>query len=132
MDPDISLRTASQKCFCCGYITLRDPPAGEICPLCDWEDDQVQLANLLTGGGANGGSLLEYQRRSLVRWPLSVNEVTDEGDTYHRDRLWRPLSKEEIEFYASHTDNGHAWAFKGVLSLDECYWVRSPVSGDSA
>ena len=41
MDADISLRTASQKCFCCGYITLHDPPAGEICPLCDWEDDAL-------------------------------------------------------------------------------------------
>ena len=41
MDADISLRTASQKCFCCGYITLRDPPAGEICPLCDWEDEAL-------------------------------------------------------------------------------------------
>ena len=58
MDPDISLRTASQKCFCCGYITLRDPPAGEICPLCDWEDDALpeHLIEEL-GGGANHGLL---------------------------------------------------------------------------
>ena len=58
MDADISLRTASQKCFCCGYITLRDPPAGEICPLCDREDDALpeHLIEEL-GGGANHGLL---------------------------------------------------------------------------
>jgi hypothetical protein len=86
----------------------------------------------LTGGGANRESLLEYQTRSVARWPLSVKEVTEEGETYRRDLRWRPLSKAEIEFYAARTDNGRAWKFKGVVSLDECYWVRSPVSGDPA
>ena len=92
----------------------------------------MQLANPLTGGGANGESLLEYQTRSIARWPLSVTEVTEEGQTYRRDHRWRPLSKEEIEFYWASTDNGRAWVFKGVVSLDQCYWVRSPAPGDSA
>ena len=121
-------------CPSCGFLTVGEPCYGTygICPLCDWEDDQVQLANPLTGGGANRESLLEYQARSVARWPLSVKEVTEKGETYRRDLRWRPLSKAEIEFYAARTDNGRAWKFKGVVSLDECYWMRSPASGDPA
>ena len=119
-------------CPSCGFLTVGEPCYGTygICPLCDWEHDQVQLANPLTGGGANRESLLEYQVRSVARWPLSVKEVTEEAETYRRDVRWRPLSKAEIEFYAARTDTGRAWKFKGVVSLDECYWVRSPVSVD--
>lgn len=121
-------------CPSCGFLTVGKPCYGTygICPLCGWEDDQVQLANPLTGGGANRESLLDYQTRSLVRWSLAVAEVAGKGKTYRRDPRWRPLSKEEIAFYASHTDNGRAWVFKSVVLLDECYWVRSPVSGGSA
>jgi hypothetical protein len=120
-------------CPSCGFLTVGEPCYGTygICPLCDWEDDQVQLANPLTGGGANRESLREHQQRSVTRWPLTVKEVTEDGETYRRDLRWRPLSKEEVEFYASRTNNGHAWVFNGVVSLDECYWLRSPVSGGS-
>lgn len=131
-----ALATPSTELPCpsCGFLTVGESCYGTygICPLCDWEDDQVQLANPLTGGGANRESLLEYQNRSLARWPLSVKEVTEEGETFRRDHRWRPLSKEEIEFYAARTNNGRAWSFKGVVSMDECYWVQSPVSGGSA
>ncbi len=68
MDPDISLRTASQKCFCCGYITLRDPPAGEICPLCDWEDEALPepLIEELRDG-ANHGFFIQGGANNRVR-----------------------------------------------------------------
>lgn len=46
-------------CPCCGYLTLSEPPSGtfEICPVCDWEDDNVQFNNIDFEGGANENSL---------------------------------------------------------------------------
>jgi len=49
------------KCICCGYYTLEEEPNGsfEICPVCFWEDDNVQNKNESYEGGANRISLKE-------------------------------------------------------------------------
>lgn len=54
---------AKYPCPCCGYRTLPEPAGGtyEICPVCYWEDDKVQLAHPDLQGGANDVSLLEAQ-----------------------------------------------------------------------
>jgi hypothetical protein len=46
-------------CPCCGYLTLSERPPGtfEICPVCNWEDDDVQYNNIDFEGGANEKSL---------------------------------------------------------------------------
>jgi hypothetical protein len=51
-------------CACCGFHTM-DLPAGDtymICPVCGWEDDQVQFADLDHWGGANHVSLSQDGR----------------------------------------------------------------------
>lgn len=47
------------KCECCGYYTLPEKSTGNynICPVCYWEDDIVQLNDLDFEGGANDESL---------------------------------------------------------------------------
>jgi len=42
-------------CACCGFLTISDPEPGtfEICPVCNWEDDDVQYENINFSGGAN-------------------------------------------------------------------------------
>lgn len=47
------------KCVCCGYYTMESEPPGtfEICPVCFWEDDNVQFDDPEYEGGANGISL---------------------------------------------------------------------------
>ena len=49
------------KCPCCGYYTLSEKAGGtfEICPVCFWEDDRIQLEHPDLAGGANGISLNE-------------------------------------------------------------------------
>ena len=49
----------SFKCPCCGYLTISEKPPGtfEICPVCKWEDDDVQFNNHSFTGGANRVSL---------------------------------------------------------------------------
>lgn len=51
-------------CPCCGYKTLREIPVGtyNICEVCFWEDDPIQLDNPDSVGGANKVSLRQGQR----------------------------------------------------------------------
>ncbi len=51
------------SCPCCGYRVFEAPSGSyDICPICCWEDDSVQLAFPDMAGGANNCSLLEGQR----------------------------------------------------------------------
>ena len=67
-------------CPCCGYLTLSEPPPGtfEICPVCNWEDDNVQFNNIDFEGGANEESLREARQNfqkfgaSLLRFLKQV------------------------------------------------------------
>jgi len=47
------------KCPCCNNYTLENEPPGsfEICPVCFWEDDNVQFLYQDYEGGANDISL---------------------------------------------------------------------------
>ena len=46
-------------CPCCGYLTFDEMPDGtyDICPVCFWEDDPIQLQDPQYEGGANRVSL---------------------------------------------------------------------------
>jgi hypothetical protein len=71
-------------CPCCGFLTFYEEPNGTfaICPVCYWEDDNIQLENPDYEGGANAFSLnqcrknysefgaVERRLLSLVRPPL--------------------------------------------------------------
>lgn len=51
-------------CPCCGYLTLEEPANNtfSICPVCSWEDDELQNRNPNLVGGANEESLNEARR----------------------------------------------------------------------
>jgi hypothetical protein len=51
-------------CYCCGYLTRAEESPGtfEICPVCGWEDDNVQCNDESYEGGANGISLQQARR----------------------------------------------------------------------
>ncbi|MGB7305585.1 MAG: CPCC family cysteine-rich protein, partial [Burkholderiaceae bacterium] len=53
-------------CPSCGFKIFSDLPGTyEICDICNWEDDHVQLRHPGMRGGANRKSLLESQREIL-------------------------------------------------------------------
>lgn len=56
--------TQGFPCACCGFLTISDPQPGtfEICPVCYWEDDNVQFNNIDFKGGANEESLREARQ----------------------------------------------------------------------
>jgi hypothetical protein len=75
-------------CVCCGYLTLDEAPSNtfQFCPVCFWEDDDVQFGDPSFEGGANRVSLhdaranyaafgaVDQPARAHVRPPL-LDEV---------------------------------------------------------
>jgi hypothetical protein len=76
--------TGRYACPCCSYLTRSEESPGTfvICPVCCWEDDNVQYDDPTYQGGANGVSLdnaianfrlfgaCSLEDRSRVRKPL--------------------------------------------------------------
>lgn len=55
------------KCPCCGFYTFNERPDGsyDICPVCFWEDDYIQLNDENFAGGANKVSLVQARKNFL-------------------------------------------------------------------
>jgi len=66
------------KCPCCECLTLNSPPPGdfEICPVCYWEDDNVQYADPFFEGGANEPSL-DQARNNFQKFGASSKDFID-------------------------------------------------------
>ncbi|RQP21439.1 CPCC family cysteine-rich protein [Piscinibacter terrae] len=105
-------------CPCCGFLTLEGEYGSyAICPVCDWEDDPVQLANPASAGGANSRSLAEAQSAAMARYPASV-EV---AGGYGRSSGWRPLSSAELEAANARRAVKH-WYATAIVLEPEAYW----------
>jgi len=109
-------------CPSCGFLTVEDEIYGTytICEVCGWEDDQVQLANPCSGGGANLESLYERQQKTVNEVPLEIKEYKG----IMRSSTWRPLNKQEVQEFTAQTKEKH-WANKGVLYESEVYWNKN-------
>ncbi len=88
-----------------------------ICPLCDWEDDSVQLANPTSEGGANKRSLLQAQQASIEKYPVHVQLAGG----FRRSTSWRPLLPLEIESSNLKKEAKH-WHTTAALAESEAYW----------
>src|SRR5436853_6532535 len=74
-------------CPVCGYLVFKEPPGSfSICDVCNWEDDNIQIRHPRMRGGANGGSILDYQKGSKAWAP---------GPSLLRDPGWRMLGPQE-------------------------------------
>jgi hypothetical protein len=81
---------------CCGYTIFAEPAGShDICSICFWEDDIVQLGFPTMRGGANTLSLYESQLHYLasgVSDPRFVNNVRQPTAADGKDREWRPFN----------------------------------------
>lgn len=109
-------------CPACGFLTIAEESFGsyQICPVCSWEDDCVQLANPACGGGANRESLIDAQARALLQYPLSENQVAG----FKRDKSWRPLNSIEIAT-AKKECSEKVWKNHAVIHVVNAYWCKS-------
>ncbi len=82
-------------CPCCGFRTLHEFPGSyEICKVCFWEDDPVQLLDPAYRGGANTLSLKESQenfKKLRVSDDRFIKSVRPPGPDEERDPQWRPV-----------------------------------------
>lgn len=81
-------------CPCCGYHTLREQPPGtfQTCPVCLWDDDNIQFEDPTYEGGANRVSLRQA-RKSFRRHGASDKR-------YRRHvRLPRPDEQPRLRSY---------------------------------
>lgn len=112
------MKTNLYTCPVCGFVTFVEPPGSfELCGVCDWEDDGVQLANPACSGGANSQSLIEAQEEAIETYPLSIKEVKG----FTRNPKWRPLTDEEKEKYTKQSGVKY-WLNVAVVSEEESYW----------
>lgn len=115
----------SYPCPCCGHLTFDEPPGSyEICSVCFWEDDNIQLRWPDWPGGANKPSLIEAQQifqrigaceeRLLphVR-PATADEPLDPG--------WRPIDLDGDSFEPRDQEDRAPWP----IDLTVLYWWRS-------
>ncbi len=65
------------KCPCCSNFTLGEEPPGtfEICPVCRWEDDNVQFNDPCFEGGANKVSLKQARENFLKFGASSIEHI---------------------------------------------------------
>lgn len=84
-------------CPCCGYKTFEEKPGNyEICPICYWEDDYVQLADPQFSGGANKVSLIEAQKNYIeiqVSEKRFLSKIRMPSKSDRKDEKWFPISK---------------------------------------
>lgn len=106
--------SAPYPCPCCGYRVFAEPPGSyAICPVCDWEDDALQLEYADTlSGGANAKTLLQAQL------DFAAGAARDRKSAAPRDPLWRPIDPRLDTFECF--DGGGA----GAPNVDESlyYW----------
>lgn len=89
-------------CVCCGYKTLSDYPGSyEICPICFWEDDQIQILDPWYEGGANRPCLSQAQENFAKLGACessAIPHVRKPLATDHRDPQWRPVRESDRSF----------------------------------
>ena len=105
-------------CPSCGFLMFSEGVGSyEICGICGWEDDDVQLKYPGMRGGANGGSLKEYQDKILKKIPLNIKEY----DGNKRDSKWRPLRDAEV--INSDKGTGINYFHAAGEEISQYYWL---------
>jgi hypothetical protein len=107
-------------CPSCGFLVFAEPPGSyDVCPVCGWEDDGVQLEAPGFAGGANRDSLYEHQQCVALRLaPLGVDVLHG----FRRAVDWRPARPDEAT--ADLPDPRPSWRDDAVY-----YWRRAPPAG---
>jgi len=103
----MAARPGRYPCPCCGYLVFEEEPGSyDICPICFWEDDLLQLRFADAAGGANRVSLREGQRAYIAAGACEarfVGYVRQPTDADQRDLGWRLLDPARDNVEDAHT-----------------------------
>jgi hypothetical protein len=114
-------------CPGCGFLVFEEPSGSyDICPICGWEDDHVQLRFPSMAGGANKDSLARHQQRWIKRLPLTVQERRG----LRRDPTWRPLGADECQSPGDAPRTGMQYFDAACDDSPPYYWHAD--TGDSS
>lgn len=87
-------------CPCCGYPTLDERAAYDICVLCNWEDyGQDDLDADLIKGGPNGCYSLTEARDNFKKYLIMYSSDRDMRITGYDTKEEKTIKKELIEVY---------------------------------
>lgn len=108
-------------CPACGFLVFGEPAGSyDICPVCNWEDDYVQLRHPLVRG-ANAQNLFEYQRSVALREvPLGVME----RGQFRRDPAWHLLTRDDVRESAAMPKTGREY-FEALSDEPLVYYWRA-------
>lgn len=113
--------TPTYPCPACGFLVFNEPSGSyDICPICNWEDDHVQLARPIMRGGANGGSLLDYQQRIIAQIPPDVRVYGE----YKRHPDWRPLAESDYAPNGATPQSGLEYFYAATEDAQPYYWQK--------
>lgn len=114
-------------CPACGFEVFSEPTGSyDICPVCGWEDGEIQLRCPAMRGGANKTSLFEWQQGLLDRLPPQVAE----HGRYRRCPDWRPLTEAECRATTGMPTSGRAY-FEALGAEEPAYYWRNDDGGPS-
>ena len=90
-------------CPCCGYLVFLEPPDSyELCPICSWQDEALQLQFPTSCAfGANHITLVEAQRNFQAHGaskPYLTGFVRALLPSDRRDEGWRPIDETRDQF----------------------------------
>lgn len=106
-------------CPSCGFVVFEEPAGSyDICKICGWEDDHVQLQYPGLEGGANTISLKQSQDKILEKIPFNVKKYK----SYTRDKKWRPLLPDEA--IIEDKGEGENYFKAAVKTSPQYYWLN--------
>ena len=109
-------------CPCCGFVVFDEQVGSyDICPLCGWEDDPVQLTYPGMAGGANTESLFDAQQKFVQTMP--ADRQLHRG--FRRDPSWRPLRREEARTRSDQPNSGREYFDAIPFDGPAYYWKAS-------
>ena len=132
MSQELSLCNKAFPCPCCGHMSFDEKPGSyDICPICFWEDDAVQLqSDWWDRGGAN--IPLRQAQRNYAKFGAEQERLLQhcrapvEGDL--RDLEWRPLPEATDDERNAAPVSGLDYfnAVGGVEDESLYYWRKLP------
>ena len=106
------MKKPQYTCPCCGYRTFETWPGSyDICHICYWEDDPVQILDPWFPGGANVPSLVDAQRSFRECGAMEkrfVPNVSGALPSDERDAEWRPVVEDDRSFARAPRDLSEA------------------------